>query len=154
LAEFSVQSATSLEAQKILKVFNLSPIKSKGGNMKKISFFAIFFGIICFPAVFYGQVNSMDRFNAQQQSERFNQYKKQIKKNAQEGINNANRVIRENTGAALEYKDMVEAGGESLNTLTRAKQQNGAAFYLLFVIPIILMAVVSLLSIGNRYKRF
>lgn len=107
----------------------------------------ILFFVLFFPRVFYGQMNALDNFKMQQQSDQLKQqtstFKNQIQSNAQQTTSQAQQAVIQKQEKAEEYKQEEQQSTDLFEDFSK-KAQKPTPFGLLGIygIPILLIAVV------------
>lgn len=112
--------------------------------MTKIAFLvAITLAVLGFPAIFYAQSSSMDKFKMRQQ---FDKFKEQIQSNAQQTTTQAQETVQERKVEAGQYQERQEASTEVFAKLAKQSQQAGISSTVqIYGLPILIIAAIGII---------
>jgi len=106
--------------------------------------------VLCFPSIFYAQMNSMDKFKMQQQADqirsKYDQFKGQVQSSSQETVTQSQKAVQEKQVEAVKYQERQEEATEVFKKSAEKSQQMSMGHMInIYGIPVLIIAVIGII---------
>jgi len=112
--------------------------------MRRI-FFLVFIlaPVLCLPVIFYAQMSTADKFQMQDQ---FDKFKNRIRNNAQQTMTGAQEIVEDKKVEAVQYQEKQEVASDVFDKLAKRSQQSGISSTLhIYAFPLLIIAIVGVI---------